>query len=218
MRAEKLSTEVRQEQIAEAALALVAERGIGSLSIARVARRIGVVPSAIYRHYRTKDDILDAVLELIRSRLLANVEATCRECDDPLERLQHLLTRHVRLLRENQGIPRVVFSQELHHGVPQRKARMYGIIREYLDRITEIAQHGQREGRIRADVTPETIALLYLGILQPGALMWELSDGNFDVTRHAERTWQFLRASIEERDARGVPPAIQANHRNRKEQ
>ncbi|GMU21681.1 MAG: TetR family transcriptional regulator [Phycisphaerae bacterium] len=201
MRAEKLNTEVRQEQIAEAALALVAGQGMKALSIARVARRVGVVPSAIYRHYRSKNEVLDAMLDLIRGRLLANVEAVCAESSDPLERLHLLLRRHIKLLRDNQGIPRVVFSQELHHGDTQRKARMYALIREYLGQVAEIACDGQRNGQIRLEFTPESIAMMYLGIVQPAALLWDFSDGNFDVTRHADQAWQILDAAIRDMDA-----------------
>ncbi|MBI2220156.1 MAG: helix-turn-helix transcriptional regulator [Acidobacteria bacterium] len=53
----KLDTEIRQEQIAQAALAVVARHGIRRLSIASVARRVGIVPSAPYRHFENKDDL-----------------------------------------------------------------------------------------------------------------------------------------------------------------
>src|SRR5512140_198989 len=101
-RAAKVHTEFRQEQIAEAALRLVAGQGMKGLSVARVARRVGVVPSAIYRHYNSKDEVLDAVLDLIRGRLLANVKAVCEASTEALDRLHRLLARHVRLLCENQ--------------------------------------------------------------------------------------------------------------------
>ena len=56
---EKLDTEIRPEQLSQAALALIAAHGLEGLSIARVARRVGLVPSAIYRHYSGKDDLVD---------------------------------------------------------------------------------------------------------------------------------------------------------------
>ena len=73
MGTEKLDTEVRQEQLAQAALSLITTQGPKSLSVARVARRVGLVPSAVYRHFESKDELLDAVLEMIRERLNANV-------------------------------------------------------------------------------------------------------------------------------------------------
>lgn len=196
MSAEKLDTQVRQEQIAAAALGLVASQGMKGLSVARVARRVGVVPSAIYRHYSSKDEVLDAVLDLIRDRLLANVAAACNESDEALDRLHLLLIRHVRLLRENQGIPRVVFSQELHNGHSGRKARMYETIRQYLGQVAEIVRQGQQNGQVRSDFTAEAVSMMFLGIVQPAALLWDLSDGDFDVTRHAERAWQILEMAI----------------------
>ena len=107
---QKLDTHIRQEQIAEAALELVASRGVGQLSIAAVARRVGLVPSGIYRHFKGKDEVLDAVLDLIRARLMANCEAVRGETADPVERLRRLLMRHVRFIRQGRAIPRIIFS------------------------------------------------------------------------------------------------------------
>lgn len=196
MRAAKVHTRVRQEQIAEAALSLVARQGSKGLSIARVAGRIGVVPSAIYRHYSSKDEVLDAVLDLIRDRLLANVKAVREESTEALDRLHHLLARHVRLLRENQEIPRVVFAQELENGHSGRRARMYETVQEYLDQIAKIVRQGQQNGQIGSEFTSEAVSMMFLGIVQPAALLWNLSDGDFNVSKHAERAWQIFKAAI----------------------
>ena len=75
----KLKPKIRREQIAEAALGLVAGEGLKRLSIAAVARRVGLVPSGIYRHFRSKDEVLDAVLDLLEKKLRAIVEAAWAE-------------------------------------------------------------------------------------------------------------------------------------------
>ena len=62
MRARKTKTEVRQEQIAQAALGVVERHGLRGLNVARVAKAVGVVPSCLYRHYPGKDGVLDTVL------------------------------------------------------------------------------------------------------------------------------------------------------------
>lgn len=77
MATEKLNTQVRKEQIAQAALELVAAGGLMKLSVAAVARRVGLVPSALYRHFKGKDEVLDAALGLIQDKLLGNV----RQCE-----------------------------------------------------------------------------------------------------------------------------------------
>jgi AcrR family transcriptional regulator len=68
----RLGTEIRQDQIAEAALDIVRKDGIRALNVAAVAEKVGIVPSAVYRHFKNKSQIVDAVLQLIQTRLNQN--------------------------------------------------------------------------------------------------------------------------------------------------
>lgn len=194
--AEKLHTEVRRDQFAQAALGLVAIHGLKGLSVARVAHRVGVVPSAVYRHFASKDELLDAVIELIRDRLAENVEKASRECRDALGCLRRLLMLHAQLIRENQGVPRIVFSDEIFSGNPRKKAAVHEIVKGYLKRVAGMVKRGQEEGQIREDLDLPTVSIMFLGLLQPAAMLWQLSDGGIDVTKHAERAWQIFAAAI----------------------
>ena len=192
----KLDTEVRREQIAEAALALVAGQGLKRLSVAAVARQVGLVPSGIYRHFKSKDEILSAVLDRIEQRLLANVRAAREENDDPLDCLRDVVMRHIRFIREGRAIPRIIFSDDVHAGNPQRKQRVFQIFTRYTGQVAEIVQLGQRQGRIRRDLDVQTVTMMLFGIVVPAGILWHLTEGRFDVTRHAQRAWQILRSAI----------------------
>jgi AcrR family transcriptional regulator len=161
-----------------------------------IARRVGFVPSAIYRHFASKDEILDATVAFIGQRLLENVEAVECETGEPLEQLRRLLDRHVQFIRENRAVPRLVFSEEMHRNQPARKKRLYQVIHRYLGRIAAIVRVGQAAGIIRQDVPPDTVAMLFLGLVQPAAMLWEMSEGTFDVTRHTERAWKLFAAML----------------------
>ncbi|MGM0490882.1 MAG: TetR/AcrR family transcriptional regulator C-terminal domain-containing protein, partial [Planctomycetota bacterium] len=133
-------------------------------------------------------------------RLLSNVQAVQQEGGNGLERLRRLVMRHVRFVRNNQAVPRIIFSEGITSRNPARKAKAHDIVRAYLDRVAEMARAGQQKGEVRSDVAPETIALLLLGIVQPGAVLWHLSDGHFDVTKHAERAWRLLGTALAPRE------------------
>jgi len=193
---EKLDTQIRQEQIVEAALGLVANYGVRRLSVAAVARRVGLVPSGIYRHFRSKDQIISAVLDLIEKRLLANVQAAREETPDPLERLRSVLIKHIRFIREGRAIPQIIFSEDVHSGHPERKTRVQRILSAYLAGLREFVEDGQRQGLIRPELDSETVALGIIGIVVPAGILWHLTDGGFDVTRHAGRAWPMFRAAI----------------------
>jgi AcrR family transcriptional regulator len=196
---QKLDSEIRQEQIAHAALAVVAQHGMRRLNIVQVARRVGIVPSALYRHFKSKDAIVDTVMALVRERLLENVRSVTESVADPLEQLHVLLTRHVQFIRENQALPRVVFSEQVYEGRPGRRRAMFRTIQTYLDRVADIVRRGQAQGRIRKSLDPGTLSVMFLGLIQPTAILWHMSEGEFDVTQHSERAWRVFADTIRER-------------------
>jgi AcrR family transcriptional regulator len=188
----KLDTQVRREQIAEAAMSLVASQGLRRLSLAAVARRVGLVPSGIYRHFKNKDALLDAVVDRVKERLLANVEAARQESDDPLDQLKGVLMRHIRFIREGRAVPRIIFADDVHAGSPQRRQRVLQVFNAYLDAIGGIIRQGQSQGSIRQECDPQTLAMMLFGIIVPAGILWHLTEGGFDVTRHAQRAWQLF--------------------------
>ena len=38
--------------------------------------------------------------------------------------------------------------------------------------------------------------MMFFGIIVPAGVLWHLTDGGFDVTRHAERSWRVLNSAI----------------------
>jgi AcrR family transcriptional regulator len=196
MKRQKLNTEVRQEQIIEAAMNLIASRGLKGLSMVAVANRIGLVPSAIYRHFKSKNDILDMILNFIQERLLTNVRIACKETSEPMERLQRILRRHVETLRENRAIPRIIFTEDVFSGNPKGKTKVYRIVNGYLEGLNKIIRDGQEKGQIRSDMDSKTGALMFLGMIQPGAILWFLSDGKFDILKQSEKNWNVFREAI----------------------
>jgi AcrR family transcriptional regulator len=189
MAEEKLDTKIRREQIAEAAMQIVASQGIKRLSIAALARRVGLVPSGIYRHFRSKGEILDAILEWIEKRLLGNIEAARSDASDPLEILRGILMRHIKFIREGRAIPRIIFSDDFHGGHTERRSRVLRIFQAYRGQVSDVIRQAQQQGKIRADAGPETLAMMIFGIVIPAGILWHLSEGGFDVTRHATRAW-----------------------------
>jgi len=94
MSTSKFPTQIRRDQIARAALELIASKGMKRFNVSGLAHRVRFAPSAIYHHFKGKDEILDAVLDLLQSRLQGNVVQARREARDPLEQLKQLITAH----------------------------------------------------------------------------------------------------------------------------
>ena len=58
-----------RDRVVRAAIALADKGGLGSLTMRRLADDLGVVPMAIYKHVANKDELLDAMVEVVFGEL-----------------------------------------------------------------------------------------------------------------------------------------------------
>ena len=193
----RLETEIRQDQIAEAALDIVRHAGIQALNIAAIAQKVDIVPSAVYRHYKNKSEVISAVLQLIEKRLGAHFQEVVNRDLGAIEKLQLLLDRHITLISGNNAIPRIIFSEEVIGSTPERRQQLYSIIQDVIGKVAEIIRNGQAEGSIRNDLDAEGMAVAFLGMIQPAAIIWSLSAGEFDIIKHSQKAWKLFSDSIQ---------------------
>jgi len=195
MRATKQAPAVRREQIAAAALSIVASQGIPAMTVARVARLVGIAPSALYRHYAGKSEILDAVLDLLRARMVGNL-AAAGNAPNGLDALHSVLMRQMALVLEFSAIPRILFSEEVYAQEPALKAKLHATLDSLVAGLAGLVRRGQEEGCIRPDITPQSAALMLFGAFQPCAMLWFLSGGNFDLAGALAENWDLYRKAV----------------------
>jgi AcrR family transcriptional regulator len=197
MRASKAKTEIRQGQIAQAALKLLSVRGWRRVSIAAIAKKVGVAPSDVYRHYLGKDQVLDAVLDLVDQSFQANLQAARRASHDPVACLRGVLMRHVELISSGVPVPRIILSEDVFTGNPRHRKRVHAIYQGYLGELAAIIRDGQRKQLIRRESTAETLSLMWLGLVQSPAILWLVGQGEFDLRKHCERAWELFAGMLQ---------------------
>ncbi|HBI15976.1 MAG TPA: hypothetical protein DDY20_10765 [Desulfobulbaceae bacterium] len=115
---------------------------------------MGMAHSALYRHFRNRDPLLSAMLELIRTKLSKNGETVRQKRDDAVKRLRVLLFRHVRLIKERHGIPKIFFFDEVWGQNQERRRKMFRIVSGYLAEIEAIIRESQDNGQVREEIAP----------------------------------------------------------------
>lgn len=81
----------REQQILRAAEKLFHERSFDGAGVDAIAREAGIVGSGVYRHFRSKDEILLALVEEAVDALLEHIG---EPDDDPGQELESLLAAH----------------------------------------------------------------------------------------------------------------------------
>src|SRR5512138_400052 len=67
------NTDVRQQQIIDAAGRLIFKYGSEHLTVKRIAAEVGITEAAIYRHFKSKKSILSFLLSHIERVLLSDI-------------------------------------------------------------------------------------------------------------------------------------------------
>jgi AcrR family transcriptional regulator len=194
----KLSTEIRRDQVARATLRIIAQKGIGALTTAGIALEVGMSEANLYRHFRNKEEILSHTVETIIEGLSANVEKV-KEFDvkeHPLEKLKRLFQLHLEYIEDNEGIPRLVFSEEIHHCNPGLKNRIVSAIDAYAGRLAAIFIEAKKAGLIRKDIDPGTSAFTLIGMIQITVLRWSLKGFSFSLTSEGLKLWNNFEKTI----------------------
>lgn len=100
--------------LADAALELVAEKGVHGFSVSEVARRVGVSSAAPYRHYASREHLLAAVaLRGYREVAAAFAEAIEAAGPSPADRLAACAGVYVRFAGEHPAMFEVLFAAGL---------------------------------------------------------------------------------------------------------
>ena len=67
--------QLTREQVVTAAVELADRDGIGSISMRRLAQELGVEAMSLYTHVRSKDDLLDGMVDAVISMIPADAGA-----------------------------------------------------------------------------------------------------------------------------------------------
>ena len=137
------------------ARALFASAGLEA-SVEDVTRHAGVGMGTLYRHFPTKEELIDAVLEEAFEEFL-DVAESALEQPDPWTGLCMFFEQAVAMHAENRGLQDVVATRA--HGL----ARAAAMRRQLRPRLVRLVERAQEDGSLRADFAPEDINALALG-------------------------------------------------------
>ncbi len=158
------TTEIRQEQIKRAVLEIIAEQGLHNVSTRNLAQKIGLSEGAIFRHFKTKRDIVKAIMDDVEENLVGSLRNITLNPIDAEQKMFDYLCANVKYLKENQGVTILLFSEATHLGDKELKEKLNQILYQQKQFIIKITKQGINEGVWGNEIDPEDFATIYMGI------------------------------------------------------
>ncbi len=180
--AQYLSADERRAVTVQTVVELAAEQNPSDISTTAIAQRMGVTQGALFRHFPSKEAILEAVMAWVSEQLLARVDSAMAAAPTPLAALQAVFLAHTGFVAEHPGVPRMLFGELQRPGQTLPKKMVQTLVQHYGQRLRGLLQDGVARGELRADLDVDAAAVLFIGSIQ-GLVMQSLLMGDVERIR-----------------------------------
>jgi len=129
----------------------MARKGLDA-QIEEIARAAGVGVGTVYRHFPTKDDLVEA-LAMARFERLAELAREALTSDEPWDSFEQFMRASARIQSEDRALSEVLTSR------PETMSRAAESV-DILGLVEELMSRGQAAGVIRADADPRDVPMM----------------------------------------------------------
>jgi len=176
----------RKEEVFLAITEIIAEKGFSEVSTTEVAKKLGVSQPAIYKYFRSKDEMISYFLKQLKSILWDILEkAEGKETTE--EKLETVWREHVKLIEKTRILPRIIFSDTLHTG--ENREKLKDVVFFYQNGVKKIFEEGIKKGEL-IESDPDVLTRLFLGGILFSALKWLLSGESYNLMKDIEKVFK----------------------------
>jgi len=184
-----VTTADRQKQIIDTARDIICSEGGDTLTIKNIASKLGIAPSAVYKHCSNKNEIVMKLLESIESEVMENINRILSEERLPIRKLDKLMEIHPAYIYHKLGQGERFITMEIISSFPEMKHNVFSninIIKQYVKIVfSEFSESDFKTSGISVSVYSD----LYLSIFQSPFFWSYLSGAREDVLENIEQNW-----------------------------
>jgi len=165
----------RREKITITAIQILDEKGIQGLTTREIAKRQQITEPAIYRHFKSKHEIILSIIEQYKifDELIEN---TIRENEmDARSAIHYYIDALTKYYDSYPEITTLMFSMDVYHYDDKLRQQL----------MTEIVLRGQKDGELTKDIEGVKLAQIVLDILWGTIKRWKSEGCSENLTETA---------------------------------
>lgn len=188
----------RQIEIMEAATARIDKYGIQNLTIKTLASDIGLSEPALYRHFKSKNDILLGLLNYfitgMKNRIgniPVNPDATAAD------ELRAIFNSQLLTFINKPAIVSVIFAESIFHyddSLSNKVSEIMDLMHQYVKANIE---KGQKAGQYGKLINVSTLTTIILGGMRFTVLKWKLSGHKSNLVKDGKAVLEAILKMIE---------------------
>lgn len=192
-----LAAAERKELTIETVVELAAEQNPAEITTTAIAQRMGLTQGALFRHFASKDALLEATMQWVSRRLLDRVDRAAAKTSCPLAALEAMFMAHTSFVARHPGVPRLLFGELQRPGKTLIKSMVETLLQEYSQRLQAHLQQGIERGVFYQQLNTQAAASLYIGSIQALVIQSTVSGEAQLISQQAPAAFALFRRSLE---------------------
>jgi len=192
------NTVLRRKQIIETLRKIIIKNGSEHVTVRRLAKEIGVSGGAIYRHFKSKREILLFLVDDIEENLIGGIEKSY-PVQNPVDLLGKISRDLLSSIEQRKGVSFLVIAEIISLGDKRLNRKISEVLDRFLDHIKQVITAGIELGEIRQDINVDMAATTFFGMLQGLVTIWSLSGFPSTLERRYESVWNIYLEAIKKR-------------------
>ena len=171
----------RQLQIISESIVIIDNKGIQGLTIKNLSKAIGISEPGIYRHFKSKTDILLTMLDGFKDMALTLAKILESHEASATQKIDLMFSKLLELFTETPAMVSVIFSEEIFKNEEVLEIKIVEILNFQTKTVEKIISDGQNNNEMRKDIDKKSLALMAMGSLRLLVKKWDMNKYNFDL-------------------------------------
>jgi AcrR family transcriptional regulator len=150
---EEVVSEFRVQSIQEAAMRVIARKGMSSATMQEIAEEAGVAKGTIYLYFRDREELVEKTFETAINELHGRIDAALDEEGSFEQKLRAVITAQITFFSQNREFFRLYHSLRMPEGTPMQQRRQKRTcqpqFRTRVERIAGVLQQAIDSGEVR---------------------------------------------------------------------
>ena len=171
----------RQLEIITAAGKILTDSGVAGLTTKKLAAKMGFAESALYRHFKGKEEIILTMLQYLASDMENRLKSCLLETIEPEQQLKKVFNNQFDFFKKNPYFIVAIFSDGLleeSKAINSELMQIMAVKRKYL---LQIIKKGQAEAVFINKLSADDMVHIIMGSVRLHMLQWRMAEFSFDV-------------------------------------
>lgn len=177
----------RQLEIIEAAGEILTESGLAGLTTKNLAAKMGFGESALYRHFKGKEEIIVTMLQYLAADMDKRLTGCVAKLEDPEEKLKAVFNNQFDFFEKHPHFLIAVFSEGLLEESKKINTAIMQIMATKRKHLLPIIKQGQQDGIFETSAPAEDLLHIIMGSFRLHMLQWRITDFSFDVKQKGNK-------------------------------